>query len=167
MDNTKLYIAEMENPWTIRGRRILLSRPELPWEIEGFGVNEGPAILQRNGRVFLTYSASATDDRYCMGLLTADAGSDLLDAKSWTKSPRPVFSSCEIGGQYGPGHNGFTQSDDGRHDLLVYHARPYREIAGNSLYDPNRHARVQRIGWAENGAPHFGVPVPDGLHDLG
>lgn len=51
----------------------------------------------------------------------------------------------EANGQYGPGHNSFTISEDGSQDILVYHARSYREIVGDPLYDPNRHTRVHRI----------------------
>ncbi|GAA3353646.1 hypothetical protein GCM10017744_007930 [Streptomyces antimycoticus] len=79
-----------------------ISRPTYDWETRGFKVNEGPSALQRNGRLFLTYSASATDANYCMGLLTASAGSDLLAAVSWKKSPRPVFTSNDTTKQYGP-----------------------------------------------------------------
>ena len=32
-------------------------------------------------------------------------------------------------------------------DVLVYHARDYRDITGDPLYDPNRHTRVQRLYW--------------------
>ncbi len=49
----------------------MLSKPEFPWEIIGFWVNEGPAALKRHGKIFLTYSASATDENYAMGMLTA------------------------------------------------------------------------------------------------
>ncbi|MDF2439857.1 MAG: hypothetical protein JWN98_841 [Abditibacteriota bacterium] len=160
--NTNLYIAEMENPWTIRGRQIKLTQPEFDWEIEGFLVNEGPAVLQKNGRIFIAYSASATDQRYCMGLLTASAGSDLLDAASWEKSGQCIFRSCEESGQFGPGHNSFTTSADGMVDVLMYHARPYRKTVGDPLYDPNRHARVQPLEWTGDGTPIFGNPVPDG-----
>jgi GH43 family beta-xylosidase len=41
----------------------------------------------------MTYSASATDANYRMGLLVADENANLLDAVSWTKSPRPVLAS--------------------------------------------------------------------------
>jgi GH43 family beta-xylosidase len=44
----------------------------------------------------------------------------------------------------------------------VYHARNYREIAGNELANPDRHTRAQPIAWREDGTPDFGVPVPDG-----
>ena len=55
----------------------------------------------------------------------------------------------------------FTVSEDGSDDLLVYHARNYKEIVGDPLYDPNRHTRVQPFGWNSDGTPWFGVPVPD------
>ena len=162
--NTNLYIAEMENPWTLRGEPVMLSKPEYDWEMQGYLVNEGAAVLQRNGRIFITYSGSATDARYAMGLLTADEDADLLDARSWTKSPEPVFASSPEHGVYGPGHNSFTVSKDGTTDVLVYHGRSYEHIMGNSLNDPNRQARMQVLEWAEDGTPIFGVPVPDGPH---
>jgi GH43 family beta-xylosidase len=159
--NSNLYIAEMENPWTIKGPQVMLSKPELPWETIGFWVNEGPAILKRNGKIFMTYSGSATDHNYCMGLLTADEESNLLDPKSWVKSQNPVFKSSPQNGQYGPGHNSFTVSEDNKEDVLIYHGRNYTDIKGDPLYDPNRHTRAQIIKWTEEGFPNFGVPVPD------
>jgi len=159
--NSNLYISEMENPWTLKGEQVCITTPEYDWEKIGFLVNEGAAILKKNGKIFMTYSASATDHHYCMGLLTADEDSDLLDPKSWVKSPEPVFTTNEANSQYGPGHNSFTVSEDGSLDLLVYHARSYKEIEGDPLYDPNRHARVQAIKWNEDGTPNFGVPRPD------
>jgi GH43 family beta-xylosidase len=159
--NSNLYIAEMENPWTLKGEQVCITTPEYDWEKIGFLVNEGAAVLKRNGRIFISYSASATDSNYCMGLLTADEASDLLDPASWKKSSKPVFTTNEKTGQYGPGHNSFTVSEDGSKDILVYHARNYKEIEGDPLYDPNRHTRVQAIEWNEDGTPNFGVPAPD------
>jgi GH43 family beta-xylosidase len=160
-NNTALWLSRMANPWTLTGPQIRLTTPEYDWECVGYKVNEGPYVLQRNGRVFLTYSASATDRHYCVGLLTADAGSDLMDPASWAKSPVPVFTSSDTTGQYGPGHNCFTVAEDGRTDVLVYHARPYPEITGDPLDDPNRHTRIQPFGWKPDGTPDFGVPVAD------
>ena len=159
--HSNLYIAEMENPWTLKTKPVLLTKPELGWEIVRFWVNEGPAILKKNGKVFLTYSASATDENYCMGMLTADENSDLLNPASWVKSQEPVFKTSWENGQYGPGHNSFTVSEDGTEDILVYHGRNYTEIVGDPLYDPNRHTRVEVIKWNEDGTPNFGVPSPD------
>lgn len=162
--NSNLYISEMENPWTLKGEQVCLSIPEYDWEVRGFLVNEGAAILKRNGRIFMTYSASATDENYCMGLLTADEHSDLLDPASWMKSPVPIFTTSFENKQFGPGHNSFTVTEDGRHDLLVFHARNYTEIEGDPLYDPNRHTRVQLIHWNEDGTPHFGIPRADTIN---
>lgn len=160
-NNTNLYIAPAANPWTLAAQPVRLSSPTYDWETRGYKVNEGPSVIQRNGRVFMTYSASATDASYCLGMLTADADGDLLDPASWAKSPQPVFASSEKTGQYGPGHNTFTVAEDGRTDVLVYHARQYEEIEGDPLNDPNRHTRIQTLGWNADGTPHFGVPVAD------
>ncbi|WP_327003865.1 family 43 glycosylhydrolase [Dactylosporangium sp. NBC_01737] len=160
--NTSLYIAEMASPFALATKPTRIATPTRSWEIQGFRVNEGPAVIVRNGRVFVTFSASATDSRYCMGLLTAGADADLLDRASWTKTPDPVFVSDEQTKQWGPGHNCFTVAEDGVTDLLVYHARDYRNIVGDPLYDPNRHTRVQQLYWHRDGTPLFGVPVGKG-----
>jgi GH43 family beta-xylosidase/lysophospholipase L1-like esterase len=156
--NTNLYLAKMDSPVSITGPQVMLSRPEFPWEQIRYWVNEGPAVLIRNGRVFLTYSAAGTGAEYSLGLLTADATADLLDPKSWRKSPEPVFVTHETNGIFGPGHNSFTKSSDGKTDLMVYHARSYRDIPGDPLHDPNRHTRIQPITWRADGTPDFGVP---------
>lgn len=159
--NSNLYLAPLANPLTLARRPVRLSVPTLDWEVRGFKVNEAPALLARNGRLFLTYSASATDDRYCMGLLTADADADIMAASSWRKSDVPVFQSSAATGVYGPGHNSFTVDEQGR-DILVYHGRDYREIKGDPLFDPNRHTRIQRLYYRSDGTPDFGVPVGNG-----
>lgn len=161
--NSNLYIAELANPWTIKSPQVMITKPEYDWEKIGFLVNEGPAVLKRNGNIFITYSGSATDHHYCMGMLTASEESDLLDPASWTKSDVPVFQSDPEVSAYGPGHNSFTVSEDGSEDIIVYHARSYTEIIGDPLYDPNRHTRAQRFTWREDGTPDFGKPVADAV----
>lgn len=160
--NTNLYIAEMDTPWSIKGEMVMLSKPELDWEIIGYWVNEGPSVIERDGKIFIAYSASATDHHYCMGLLTADADADLLDAKAWQKSQEPVFASSEKHEVYGPGHCSFTTTKDGKQDILVYHARDYKEIEGNPLANPDRHARAQFISWSPDGNLMLGEPVKAG-----
>ncbi|MBN1172583.1 MAG: family 43 glycosylhydrolase [Micromonosporaceae bacterium] len=160
--NSSLYLAEMSNPWTLKTKPTRITTPTRDWEIQGYKVNEGPAVIIRNGRVFVTFSASATDARYCMGLLTAKASANLLDRASWVKTPDPIFVTSEQTKRYGPGHNSFTVAEDGVTDVLVYHARDYGAITGDPLYDPNRHTRVQRLYWNHDGTPLFGVPVGEG-----
>ncbi len=157
--NSNLYISKMMNPWTLKGEVLMLSKPEFAWEKNGFLVNEGPAVIIKNDKVFISYSGSATDHHYAIGLLYANANSDLLKIDSWTKEKEPVFKSCEENSQYGPGHNSFTKSEDDKFDVLVYHARPIKVIQGDPLDNPNRHARAQVFSWDEKGMPVFGKPV--------
>jgi len=156
--NSNLMIAKMASPTTLATQPVRLSIPEFEWEIRGFWVNEGPSVLIRHGRVFLSYSASATDENYCMGLLSARDDADLLDPRSWTKAPQPVFKTDYEHKLYGPGHNSFTVAEDGTTDLLVYHARTYTEIVGDPLWDPNRHTYVKPLRWDATGQPVFGRP---------
>lgn len=149
--NSNLYIAKMKNPWTIEDEQVMIAEPEYDWEKIGFLVNEGPAVLNRNGKIFISYSASATDYNYCMGVLIADENSDLLNKYSWHKSEKPVLKTDEENGIFGPGHSCFTVSEDGKKDMLVYHARNYKDIVGDPLYDPNRHTFVKELGYNDKG----------------
>jgi len=159
--NSNLYLAPMASPLTFAATPARLTVPTLPWEIRGFKVAEAPAILARNGRLFMTYSASATDARYCLGMLTARDDADIMDPASWSKSPEPVFRSSARNRVYGPGHNSFTVDEQGR-DVLVYHGRDYEQIEGDPLFDPNRHTRVQYFRYRPDGTPDFGEPVANG-----
>ncbi|GAA3794126.1 family 43 glycosylhydrolase [Streptomyces phyllanthi] len=160
-NNTAIWLSRMADPLTLTGPQVRLTTPEFDWECIGYKVNEGAAFIKRGGRIFMSYSASATDHNYCMGLLTVDADADLMNPANWSKSPTPVFTSNDTTKQYGPGHNCFTVAEDGRTDVLVYHARQYKEINGDPLNDPNRHTRIQRLGWKADGTPDFGIPVAD------
>ena len=151
---SNLYIAEMESPVKLKTPQMLLSSPTYGWERIGFWVNEGPFVLKKNGRLFLTYSASETGADYCVGMLTARQGSDLLDPNSWTKASRPVLCTDASLSIYGPGHNCFTTDEEGR-DIMVYHARITDRIEGNPLYNPNRHAMLMVLDWNEDGTPVF------------
>lgn len=161
-----IYAAKMVNPWTIDSSRICpVVSPEYNWERHGFPVCEGPGFLHRNGKLFLTYSAAGTDALYCLGMCTADENADLLDPKSWKKSPYPVFQSSKKNGQFGPGHNSFTKDEEG-HDIMVYHARQEERYLVDEgyqpLYDAGRNTTLMRIFWNEDGTPNFSVPIPSG-----
>lgn len=159
--NSNIYLAPLATPTRLARTPTRLTVPTLDWETPGYKVNEGPALLSRNGRLFLTYSAAATDARYCLGMLTADEDADIMAPRAWTKSPEPVFRSSRETSVFGPGHNSFTVDEQGR-DILVYHGRDYEKINGDPLFDPNRHTRVQRIHYDTHGRPDFGVPVGNG-----
>lgn len=150
---SNLYIARMKNGNTLDTVQVLLTTPDYDWERHGFWVNEGPSVIKRGGKIYLTYSASDTGPAYCMGMLTADESSDLLDPRSWSKARYPVLKTDSTKGIYGPGHNSFTKDADGN-DILVFHARTEAEIEGDPLYNPNRHAMLMPIRW-ENDRPVF------------
>lgn len=165
-DGTNIYMAEMDTPTSFIGTPVMLTHPEYDWETRGYRVNEAPAVLVWKDKVYLTYSASATDANYCLGMLTADADADLLDTKSWTKSKEPVLKSCPENDVYGPGHNCFTTTPDGKKVIIVYHARDYEKIEGDPLHNPDRATRAQEVKWNADGTPDFGLPVKDGRYTL-
>ena len=152
--NSNLYIARMKSALELELPAVRLSVPEYDWECRGFLVNEGPGCLQHGGNLYVTYSGSATDERYAMGLLALKAGGNPLRAEDWAKSPVPVMATEEENGLYGPGHNSFTVDEEGR-DLLVFHARPYPGFRGDALSDPNRHCFLRPVRYGETGAPLF------------
>jgi GH43 family beta-xylosidase len=162
------YIAPMSDPLTISGPRVLLSQPDLLWEQLGGPpyINEGQAILKKDGRVFLVYSgAGSWTPFYALGMLALTPGADPLDPSGWTKSQEPLLAMNEDAGVYGPGHNTFAVSPDGTEHWIVYHA-----TSGISDGWSNRKARAQQVEWNEDGLPSFGqalsldtaIPVPSG-----
>lgn len=153
---SNLYIARMESPWKLATVQALLTTPDYDWERRGFWVNEGPAVIKHNGKIFLTYSASDTGVNYCMGMLSADQSADLLDPRMWSKKRQPVLKTDETKKIYGPGHNSFTVDDDGD-PVIVFHARTEKEIVGDPLYDSNRHAMLRNVEWKTDGEPKFSL----------
>lgn len=152
---SNLYISEMETPCRLKTPQVMLTTPDYDWERVGFWVDEGPAVIHSRGKIYLTYSASETGPDYCMGMLTADEDSDLLDPRSWTKERYPVLKSDPARNIYGPGHNSFTVDEDGN-PIMVYHARIEEKIIGNPLYNPNRHAMLMRLKFdPQTGRPIF------------
>jgi GH43 family beta-xylosidase len=156
-----LYVARMSNPWTIAGGRVLLATLTAPWErthsTHPMGIEEGPEVLKHDGRVFLIYSANGSwTDEYCLGMLTYEGG-DVMRGDAWRKSNGCVFAENPAAGVYGPGHNGFTTSPDGRQSWLIYHADAVSGAgwAGRSI-------RAQPFTWRADGTPDFGVPVAVG-----
>ncbi len=175
-DNTNgvqnIYLAQLKNPWTVQGKRVLLSTPQYPWEKVGdnyqpgvvsplphIDVNEGPEFLQHGSKLFVVYSGSACwTDYYELGLLEASASSDLTKQSSWTKLDHPVFRQSPAASVFGPGHNGFFPSPDGTQTWILYHAN---SAPGQGCGD-TRSPRAQPFTWNPDGTPNFGTPVPAG-----
>jgi GH43 family beta-xylosidase len=161
-----IYIAMMENPWTIKGTRVRISAPEFDWETVGdlnnpndvphVNVNEGPVALQKNGRLFIVYSASGCwTDNYCLGMLTFTGEEDLLNPLSWKKNPLPVFRQKPDANAYAPGHNSFFRSPDGTEEWILYHANPEAGQGCGRFRSP----RAQKISWNQDGSPNLGEPI--------
>lgn len=166
-----IFIARLKNPWTIDGQRVLLSTPQYTWEKVGdlstgangviavphVDVNEGPEILKHGEKIFLVYSASGCwTNYYELGMLTASINSDLLQPGSWQKSPVAVFRESPQAGVFGPGHNTFFQSPDGKEDWILYHANSAPGLGCGEQRSP----RAQKFSWNPDGSPDFGTPLP-------
>ena len=165
-----IYIAEMKNPWTITGRRVRISSPSYPWEMNGdlhdannpphVNVNEGPQALIHESKLFIVYSASGCwTDFYALGLLSFSGSGNLLDSSSWTKNPEPVFKQSVKNGVYAPGHNSFFSSPDGKESWILYHANSSPGQGCGSYRSP----RMQKFSWDKDGLPFFGEPVKEGV----
>ena len=163
-----LYIARMDNPWTISTNRVLISEPTHTWERQGdlddagnpphVAVNEGPQFLSNGGKAFIVFSANGCwTDYYNLGLLEL-TGEDPMSPQDWTKHPLPVFTKNEELGVYGPGHNSFFKSPDGTEDWILYHAN---DQPGDGCGD-KRSPRMHRISWNRDGTPDLGEPAPRG-----
>lgn len=166
---SNIYIASIDpqKPWQLTSRCTEVTVPDFAWENP---INEGPAVIKNHGNVYLCFSAAAVNFTYCVGMLSAKEGDDLLDADSWSKYPIPLLSTDDLVNQCGPGHNSFTVDENGN-PVIVYHARPvlecssggdwngtvgrcqYIEPGENSLIDPCRHARIKSVNFAADGTP--------------
>ncbi len=165
-----IYIAELENPWTMKGDRTLISKPDHSWELHGkvpvewqkntgeppiLRINEGPEFLAHNNDLFIVYSANACWLDYNLGMLQYKGTGSLLDAKNWKKFSNPVFEQAPENGVYAPGHNSFFKSPDGKEDWILYHANPGPDDGCGGKRAPN----MQKFIWEKNGIPYFGKPV--------
>lgn len=153
----RIYIAKMDNPWTISGERVELSVPEYSWEKQGGSptINEGPQIaVSPDGTINIVYSASGSwSDYYCLGCLTLKDNADPMDKESWIKADQPIFEKNNST-TYSTGHACFVSSPDGTEDYIVYHATRNSGEGWNG-----RGVRTQRLYWNEDGTPYIGTAI--------
>lgn len=181
-----IYIARLENPWTQCTPRVRISAPEHEWERQWVNpdgyktaypvyVNEAPFFFgnDRTDRLYIYYSASAMwTPYYAIGELSAAKGCDLLNAASWKKKNKPVFTmtdpswkktpdarTASAPGVYAPGYPFIIPSPDGTEYFLVYMAR---NIVGDPYRPYSRTVRMQKIGFSTEGTPELGSPEPIG-----
>ena len=120
-----ILIAEIEKeqPWQLISDPVLISRPLYGYEnARGTVNNEGPYVYRREGMIHVNYSGGdARGYLYIVNLLSAKAGSDLMDPASWTKRNTPLINFTTYPGVYGPGHNSYFTDEDGK-DWIAFHA---------------------------------------------
>ena len=162
-----IYIARMENPWTLSSERVLLSKPDLEWERQWINpdgtrsnypifVNENPeAFVTKDGRyVCVCYSASGIWTVYhALGMLYARIGDDLLNPQSWTKVQEPLFKGQDDNPLYGTSNVSIVPSSNGQ-DFLLYYEALWNDEQGNN----HRDVHLKHIAWDKNGLPDFGQP---------
>lgn len=159
-DRQFLYIAPMAGPVKLAAPRTLLcDNATHLWErteetADSRGLNEGPQVLKRGDRTFVTYSCGASwKDTYKLGLLEL-TGADPLDPASWTKHPEPVFKSG--GNTIGVGHSTFVPAPDGSEMWHVFHAKV------DARDGWRRAVFLQPVAFKSDGFPDFGTPVQAG-----
>lgn len=152
-----LYIAEMENPWTISSNRVKLSSPEESWETGGeLDLQEGPQILKNeDDDIFIIYSTreSWLPAYRLAQLQLKDRDADPMNPENWKKSG-PVFMGTDD--VHGVGHASFTTSPDHTEDWIVYHTKKDPEPGWERLI------HMQSFSWNDDGSPDFGTPVSPG-----
>lgn len=127
---THLAVAPMETPTALAGPAVAVLEPHADWQIYerdramygrryDWHTLEGPSVVRRGGRYWLTYSGGAwTGPGYSVSWAVADH-----PMGPWRHAPEqaPPLLRTGDGGLIGPGHNSLTTAPDGG-DVIVFHA---------------------------------------------
>lgn len=158
-DGQVLEICKMTSPLYCDTRKVTIAKAELDWELDpptvgNKAIVEGAFFLERNGRLFLIYSANGCwQNKYALGVLE-HMGGDLCDAGNWKKHPEPLLTYGN--GVYGPGHASFFYSPDGSEVWCAYHGM----LASNDSKTPaERYMNLQKVEFDETGYPVMGTPI--------
>lgn len=173
-----IYIAKMENPWTLATERVLISKPEYEWERQWINpdgsktgypiyVNEDPQFFytKNKDKILIYYAASGTwTPYYSVGMLSANADSDILNPASWTKAESPVFTQNAENQVFATGTPCFIPSPDEKEIYFLYQARsiekePYGSLPSGPM--DTRSPRLQKMEWDDNGFPVFGEALSE------
>ncbi|HIY19654.1 MAG TPA: family 43 glycosylhydrolase [Candidatus Blautia avistercoris] len=171
-DGEKVMVKTIEFPWEygIYEGSVSASNPEGTDQ----GVVEGPYLFSYGDKVYISYSGATVDKYYCLGLMVADKGSDIMDPDSWTNVNYPLLSSYDtadgqIGGasHMGGGHNSVVVDEYGNL-ALIYHARPNPDPhegkgGAGGLFDPCRNTMVKSINVAYDGTLVFNMTPEEEL----
>lgn len=144
---TGIVVDRLTSMTTLAGDPQVVVRPHAPWHLFQAGrlmygrvvdwhTVEGPAMLRRDGRYYCFYSGGAWEkDNYGVAYVVADHP---LGPYRRPAAAMPLLGSVPDR-VIGPGHNSFTRTPDGAHEVIVYHA-----------WSPDRSARrmcLDRLTW--------------------
>ena len=113
---SQLYVVKLNDDLTeVIGEPKLLTTPTYPYEHDGDGSwlwNEGPAVLKKDGKYHLFYSANYyASKKYCVCVATSDKP-DGDFVKSETDNP--ILHADMLDTDFsGPGHNSFFTDKEG------------------------------------------------------
>ena len=154
-----LDICSLVNPYTCAKNAVTIAHAELDWElVEPYvgrrAIVEGAFFLERQGRLFIIYSANGCwSDHYCLGVLE-HTGGELCNAANWKKHEKPLFVYGN--GLYGPGHASFFTSPDGTEVWCAYHGmKEHNETVTLAA----RYFNIQRVDFTPDGYPVMGLPT--------
>ena len=163
MESADIYIAAVDPdaPWQLVTEPVCILKPIYGWDRCETEVDEGPYLLRRGDDLFITISGSSTGlgDLYCLGLLHARRGNNLLSPEGWDWLPYPILTRESVPGEYGPGHNSFVKDPETGDDLMIYHAIPH-EKDGKTL---GRRMAIRRVHWAASGYPYLEMTEQEDL----
>nr|BFF10144.1 hypothetical protein GCM10025699_14470 [Microbacterium flavescens] len=132
-------------PWRLSSPRSTIVYPDKGWSTNTSAVAEGPFVIQRAGKVMITFSGSNIDWTYAVGLATASSGADLLDPDAWHVRDNAIWSYEGVfSDNWGPGHNSYTYDDDGNL-INVFHAK--------ATQNGTRDSGVRMVYFRQDGDP--------------
>lgn len=149
-ESSNIYIAEYDpdEPGKLAGEVSVISYPSYGWERTTAEVDEGPFVLEHDGRLYMTVAANGTNWSYGIKLLTLKEGGDPLDPSDWEKKGYPLLSTAMNNSEPGPGHSSFTVDENGD-PVLVYH---WGETGGG------RTTTVKNVHFNKEGEPVLNIP---------
>ncbi len=151
-----IYIAKADKkePWRLISDIVPISRPDYGWASNRALIDEGPFPLITDKKIYITFSCSAVDNTYCVGMVSADVDADLLDPLSWKKCNYPILTSHSLVGEFGTGHNSYVTDTNG--DVWnVYH--------GRHGLDAPRSTGVRRVHFDVDGDPRLDLTEENDL----
>ncbi|MCD7783735.1 MAG: family 43 glycosylhydrolase [Firmicutes bacterium] len=156
-ESSNIYIAKYNpaNPAQLASGPVVISRPSYGWERTIAEVDEGPFVIENDGRLYMTVAANSTNCSYAIKLLTLNEGGDPTNPDDWSIKGYPLLSTAMNDSEPGPGHSSFTIDENGD-PVLVYHW---------GSRGSNRTTTVKKVHFNTNGEPVLNIQRGEQLSD--